>query len=70
ESNAEEREDTAKRARTFATVADVLAGAALVTGGTTLYFSLRGGSKKEEAPRQPATQIGLNGLGLAIAHRY
>ncbi len=70
DSNTREREDTAKRARTFATVADVLAGAAVLTGGTALYFSLRGGSKKEEGPREPATRIGLNGLGVAIAHRY
>jgi hypothetical protein len=69
-STADEREDAAKRARTFAIASDVLAGAALVAGGASLYFSLRGSSEKKAPPPGATTQIGLNGLGLAITRHY
>lgn len=70
DSTADDREASAKRAQTFAIATDVLAGAALVTGVSSLYFSLRDGSGTDERPSKPTTQVGFNRLGLSLSHRF
>ncbi len=55
------------RARQRFLVADVLAVAALATGGTTLYFHLS--DSRSSKPREPSPKLGINVLPTGVALR-
>lgn len=73
DSSAGERASTADRARTFATVSDVLTVSTLALGGLSTYLTLSSG-KRETPPSspRPGTSIshGPTALGLSLVHRY